>query len=118
MATWPGLVLSATLLALPTTISYAGPCASDIDRLQARVDAVLTRKAAAGPTAPESPAALMSRQPTPGSIAAAEAAIGDLSPAAAETITQGMTRARAADAAGDATACARALAEVGRAIGR
>lgn len=96
--------------------SLAGPCATAIDAMQAQVDAALEARAAAGPTARESEGALMHRQPTPGSIAAAEARLGDISPQAMEAIAASMARARRADAAGDAKACERALAEVKAAI--
>jgi hypothetical protein len=69
-----------------------------------------------GPTARESVAATDHRQPTPDSIAAAEAKLGDLSPRTVEAIESGMTRARKADAEGNKTACEAALAEVQRAI--
>ena len=84
--------------------------------MQARVDAALDAKAASGPAARESAGALMDRQPTPGSIAAAEERLGDLSAQTTEVVAQGLVRARAADSAGDKNACEQALAEVQRAI--
>src|ERR1700680_3795289 len=66
------LVLSALALAMSPVAGYAGPCSHDIDLMQSRVDARLEAKAAAGPSARESSEATMHRQPTPGSIAAAE----------------------------------------------
>ncbi len=110
--------LTAAMLAIAMVPGHAGPCAQEIDRVQARVDARLAARAAAGPAAPESAGALLHRQPTPDSLARAEAAIGDLTPAAAEAIAQGMARARTADAAGDAGACEQALSEVRRAVAR
>jgi len=111
------LMLSAAAVFASAAAGYAGPCSKDIDRMQARVDAKLEAKAAAGPVGRESGAALMHRQPTPGSIAAAESELGDVSPQTAETIAAAMTRAREADRAGDGRACERALADVERAIG-
>jgi hypothetical protein len=85
--------------------------------MQARIDAKMGQKAAAGPAARESTAATTHRQPTPGSIAAAEEKLGEVSAQTAEAIARDMARARAADSAGDNSACERALADVQRAIG-
>ncbi|ALK08276.1 hypothetical protein [Blastochloris viridis] len=94
----------------------AGPCSKAIDRMQTHVDAALAAHAAAGPVGDEGNRALMHRQPTPDSIAAAEVNLGDISPEAMDTIVVGMERARQADAVGDAGACEQALGEVRRAI--
>jgi hypothetical protein len=85
--------------------------------MQARFDAKLESAAKKGPTGRETNAATDHRQPTPDSIAAAEAKLGDLSPRTVEVIEGGMARARKADLAGDKGACEQALAEVQRAIG-
>jgi hypothetical protein len=111
------LVLSAAAFLTSMTSVYAGPCAQEIDRLQARVDAKLEAAAHVGPSAPESSGALLHRQPTPGSIATAESRLGEMSSATRAAITAGMARAREADRAGDASACEQALADVRRAIG-
>ena len=84
---------------------------NDIDSMQARIDAKLERKASTGPAAPESTDATMHRQLTPGSIAAAEERLGEMSPLKAAAVARAMTRAREADSAGDKSACERALAE-------
>jgi len=68
--------LAAMAIALSTMTSLAGPCLLDIDRMQVRVDAMIAATAATGPFARESTAATMNRQPTPGSIAAAEERLG------------------------------------------
>ena len=94
----------------------AGPCANAIDRTQAQIDAVLNAHAAAGPVGNEGTRALMHRQPTPGSIGAAEVSLGDITPEAMDAIVVGMARARQADTIGDAGACERALGDVRRAI--
>src|SRR5258708_13134263 len=73
------LVLSVSALVTSTVAGYAGPCSHDIDLMQSKVDAKLEAKAAAGPSARESGAATMHRQPTPGSIAAAESKLGEVS---------------------------------------
>ena len=111
------ILLGAVALAAPLSPSYAGPCSHDIDLMQARVDARLEAKAAAGPSARESTAATTRRQPTPESIAAAEERLGDVSPQKVEAVGAAMARARAADAAGDKSACEQALADVQRALG-
>jgi hypothetical protein len=116
MINLPSLVIAAMLVA-STSAAYAGPCAQEIDRMQARFDAKLEAAARKGPTARETTAATDHRQPTPDSIAAAEARIGDISPRTVEVIEAGMARARKADLAGDRGACEQALADVGRAIG-
>jgi hypothetical protein len=107
---------SLVALAASTVASYAGPCATRIDNMQARIDAALEAKAAAGPTAKEGGFAGMSDQPTPRSMAAAEVRMGELSPHAAAVVKQAMAQARAADAAGNETACKRALARVRRVL--
>lgn len=85
--------------------------------MQPRVDAKLEAMAGTGPSAAESAAALRHRQPTPGSIAAAESRLDDPSSSTAAALRAAMLRAREADRAGDADACEQALAEVRRAIG-
>jgi hypothetical protein len=85
--------------------------------MQAQVDARLQAKAAAGPAARESTAATMDRQPTPGSIAAAEARLGEVSPQTIKAVAAAMARAREADRAGDKSAWEQARADVQRAIG-
>jgi hypothetical protein len=111
------LAVLAAVLAASAGAAYAGPCAQEIDRMQARFDAKLETAARKGPTARETNAATDHREPTPDSIAAAESRIGDISPRTVEVIEAGMARARKADLAGDKGACEQALAEVGRAIG-
>jgi hypothetical protein len=86
-----------------------------IDRLQSGVDALIAAAAVAGPAGRESTAAMTHRQPTPSSIAAAEARLNE--GARAERARAAMARARAADRAGDTSACQRALADVQREIG-
>ena len=111
------VALNAVVLVASMSTGHAGPCAPDIDRMQARIDAKLGARAAAGATAREGTAATLHRQPTPGSIAAAEERLGELSAQTAEAIARAMARARAADSAGDKNACERALADAQRAIG-
>jgi hypothetical protein len=111
------LVISPFALAFLALPCQAGPCSKDIERIQVLVDARLNAIAAAGPAAEQSTAAQLHRQPTPGSMAEAEQKLGELSPSAIEKVKAAMTRARNADAAGDADGCNRALAEIQSKIG-
>jgi hypothetical protein len=110
-------VFGAIALAASMSVSYAGPCSDKIDQMQARIDAKLEAKAAAGPTAREGTRAGMSDQPTPRSMAAAEERLGEISHQKVEAVRQAMLDARAADSAGDKTACEQALANVQSTIG-
>ena len=112
------IIMNAAVLAASISTSYAGPCSPEIDRTQVRIDAKLNARAAAGPIARESTAATTHRQPTPGSIAAAEERLGEVSAEKIAAVTQAMKRARAADSAGDKSACEQALLEVQRTIGQ
>jgi hypothetical protein len=111
-------LFGAMSFVLSTSASHAGPCADQIDAMQARIDSALEAKAAAGPTGKEGVPAGMSVQPTPRSIAAAEEKLGDVSAQTVAVVGEGMARARAADAAGDASACEKALADVQRVVGQ
>jgi len=111
------VVACAAVLAASMSASYAGPCSHEIDRVQVAIDARLNANAAAGPAARESTAATEHRQPTPSSIAAAEAGLGEVSPQKLEAISAAMARAREADGAGNQSACEQALADVRRALG-
>jgi hypothetical protein len=106
--------LAVAALALSIVTSDAGPCSLEIDRMQARVDSMIAAAASTGPSARESTAATMHRQPTPGSIAAAEGGLGE--GARAQRALAAIAQARAADGAGDNTACHRALEDVQSAI--
>jgi hypothetical protein len=103
--------LSCILLTLSMQTGHAGPCDAQIKDMQSRIDNLLWSAAGNGPSAAESQAALMHRQPTQHSVAAAEQALGDISAETIERLGQGMSRARAADAAGDEKACGAGLAE-------
>jgi hypothetical protein len=116
MTVRPMLVLTVAALTISTIAGYAGVCSQDIDRMQARVDAKLQALAAAGPVARESAEALIHRQPTPGSIAAAENRLGEISSSALEALWAAMARAREADRAGDKAACEQALSDAQRTI--
>jgi hypothetical protein len=109
-------VLSAAAFVASISSGQAGPCTQEIDATQVRIDAKMGARAAGGPSERESAGALLHRQPTPGSIAAAEERLGEVSAQTVEVVTRAMERARAADSAGDKSACEQALAEVQRAI--
>jgi hypothetical protein len=91
--------IGAAALALSVVPSHAGPCSNEIDRLQARIDAVIAAAAAAGPAGRESSAATLHRQPTPDSIAAAEEKLGE--GARGERALAALAQARAEDRAGN-----------------
>ena len=116
------MALSVATFAAAMTASgsaaEAGPCAKQIDQMQARIDARLAAGAAKGPTARETVGAKTGRQPTPRSIAKAEEKLGELPPETVASIKQDMARARAADKAGDKSACDQALAAAQREMGR
>ena len=109
-------VACAAALAASTSASYAGPCSQQITRVQVQIDAKLNARAEPGPIAPESPAAKLHRQPTPGSVADAEAKLGDTSAQRVKAVEAAMAEARKADGVGDLSACERALADAQRAL--
>jgi hypothetical protein len=110
--------VAAVSLAASIASAHAGPCSSEIDRLQARIDAQLGARAATTPSQKESTDALLHRQPTPKSVGEAEQRLGEMSAATMQTIERAMARAREADAAGNKGACEEALADAQRAIAR
>jgi hypothetical protein len=111
------LVLSAAAVALSAQPSLANPCSQDIDRAWVEVNAKIQARVAAGRSASQSTTALLYRQPTPSSIAAAEEALVDIW-LPMETAVAALARAREADRANDGIACEGALAEVRRVIDR
>jgi hypothetical protein len=112
------LALSSAAITASISASWAGGCSVEIDAMVGRINAVLEASAGAGSTAKEQ-AVVAGRhvQPTPRSMAAAEAKLGEISPETLELVMQAMARARAADSVGDNVACKEALGEVQRAIG-
>lgn len=91
--------------------AMSGPCAPNIYAAQIAFDARLKAAAAKGPDATQSTEAKLHRQPTPTSLAQAEAKLGDISDDEAQAFGADMRRARAADAAGDLDLCKSALKE-------
>ncbi|MBO1909436.1 hypothetical protein J4G37_31990 [Microvirga sp. 3-52] len=100
---------------LTATAVKAGPCTAQIDNLQAEIDAQIDRAAGIGPMGRESVAADDHHQPTPDSIARAEASLGN--GRSYERALEVLSQARAADQAGDAASCARAVGIVRETIG-
>jgi hypothetical protein len=78
------LMALATALAALKATAYAGSCADEIVRMEARINAKLGTVARTGPSAAQSREAGMHRQPTPSSIAGAESRLGELSPGTLE----------------------------------
>jgi hypothetical protein len=109
MAVRHALALGATALALLSGPALAGPCAERLYRDDLALGRKLNAAAARGRTAVETTGALLHHQPTPSSVAQAEAAVGDLSEAEAKAATEAMEEARKADVAGDKEACEKAL---------
>jgi hypothetical protein len=101
-------------LVLSDAPAHAGPCTDRIYQTDLAVAKLLDVAAAQGRTAAESTFATMHRQPTPGTVASAEAKVGDLSPADFEAITKDMDEARNADDADDRAGCEKALGAVDR----
>jgi hypothetical protein len=110
-------ILGATIVVAFFSTCHAGSCLRDLSRTRDLVDRYLEAKAVVSPWAVETVGALVHRQPTPASVAAAEEKLGTLDPRMFQTIADAMRRARAADRAGDIDACEQALSEVQLAIG-
>jgi hypothetical protein len=109
---------SAMALVLFATAAHAGPCTDRIYQTDLAVSKLLDVAAAQGRPAAESTFATMHRQPTPSTVASAEAKAGDLSLADFEAITKDMDEARNADDAGDRAGCEKALDTVDRMLHR
>jgi hypothetical protein len=106
-----------TLFCALLSPAYAGPCSDDIARTEGQVSTWLDALAMTGPDAPQDATAFGKHlQPSPRSIATAEEKLHELSQQRIDAVRQAMERARAADAAGDKSACEQALADVGREI--
>jgi len=111
------LVITAVAVALSTQPGRASACSQNIDRAWAQVNAKIQARSAAGRSVPQSTTALLHRQPTQSSVAAAEKTLVDVW-LPMETAVAALSRAREADRANDRIACEEALAEVQRVIGR
>jgi hypothetical protein len=96
-------------------MAYAGPCSDKIVQMQSRVDAAVEQTAAAGATGREG-TSRTHVQPTPRSIAEAEAKLGEVPAQQFDAVREAMVRARAADSAGDKDACEQALVDAQHAL--
>ena len=103
-------------LAASMSAAYAGPCSPEVTQIQNLIDGKIHAKVGAA-TAPESTAAKTHHQPTPSSIAAAEAEHGQLSPEEFTAVNAAMAQALKADGAGDRSACEQALADAKQLLG-
>lgn len=103
--------LAAAVLALLAGPAAAGPCAGEIHTFELELNARLDAAAARGKGAPQTTAAQLHRQPTPDSLAAAEASAGDISEQDLASIRKFMVDARKADDSGNLAACRKAIAE-------
>jgi hypothetical protein len=111
------LVLCIAAITLSTSPGNAGPCTRDIDREWVEVGAKIQARIGAGRSNIQGTVGLLHRQPTPGSVAAAEGKVGDIwVPLEAAVIA--LARAREADHANDAGTCKEALTAAQRAFVR
>ena len=106
----------AAALVASMSVAYAGPCSPEITQVQDLIDARIHAKAGAA-NLPESTAAKTHHQPTPSSIAAAEAELGQMSLQEFTAVETAIARALEADSARDRSACAQALADVKSLLG-
>ena len=84
------LILNVAALVVSISSSYAGPCPPEMERMRASIDARL----AAWPSAPQSVAAMMHRQPTQASVAAAEERLARAAAQRIVALPHGTKRAR------------------------
>ena len=113
----PSLMIIASALSLSALPCYAsGPCSDDIARMRSKIDARLGSIAAAAPSVVVSSDAKIHRQPSTASLVKNLTERGLLSSSTAEQVKGAMSRARAANAAGDKIACEQALADAERAF--
>ena len=98
--------LVCTVLALAATNALAGPCTSDIADFEAAIRSSQGNPLA-GLTAPQSVGADLSHQPTPASVAQAQARLK-------KSFAATMARAKRYDAQGNRLGCTRELAKAKR----
>jgi hypothetical protein len=111
------IAASAAALAVLSVPAYAGPCENEIYQTDLALGKRLNATAAGGQYGTESSFATMHRQPTPATVAGAEAKLGEMPAADVERIETFMDEARKADAANDKAACEKALAEARKILG-
>ena len=98
--------LVCAVLGLTATNAWAGPCTSDIAGFEAAIRSSQGNPLA-GLTAPQSVGADLSHQPTPASVAQAEARLK-------KRFSAAMARAKRYDAQGNRLGCTRELAKAKR----
>jgi hypothetical protein len=108
------IVITTAIVLLPLP-SSASPCTPEIDRGWAPVDLKIQARIGAGRSVPQSSIALLHRQPTPNSMAAAQDLLNDVW-LPIEAAVSALSRARQADRDNDERTCRQALVEVQRAI--
>jgi hypothetical protein len=108
------IVITTAMVLLPLP-SAATPCTPEIDRGWAQVNLKIQARIGAGRSVPQSSIALLHRQPTPYSVAAAQDLLNDVW-LPIEAAVSALSRARHADRDNDERACRQALIEVQRAI--
>jgi hypothetical protein len=111
------LALCVAATTLSTSPGKAGPCTREIDREWVEVGAKIQARIGAGRSYIQGTVGLLHRQPTPGSVAAAEGKIGEMW-IPLETAVIALARAREADHANDAGTCKEALIAAQRAFVR
>ncbi len=106
-----GLLLISVGMATP---ALADTCRGEIDQVQAQVDAALAQHAETAPFAPESSFATLGHQPTPASVARAEASLHSW--AGGDEAVAALDRAREAYASGNTGQCFAELRATRRAL--
>src|SRR5262245_19723773 len=86
------ILACAVALAASVSVTYAGPCTSEITQVRDVISARIHEKARTA-TAPEGTAATMHRQPTQRSIGAVEMETGQTSPGLFNEVHAGMVLA-------------------------
>jgi hypothetical protein len=109
-------VIGAAALVLSVLPGRAGPCSEEIERMQAELDARIETIIDIARFVREARRAFGLPVPTPGRPATAESPHGDGSWMGRAVAS--MARAREANRSGDGVACAKALADMQRAVGR
>ena len=100
------------ILFLTISPSEAGPCQDSIDRTQARIDAIIAKRAGQSAWRPESIDAMRGYQPTPRSIAAAEGGGSRV-----QRALDALDRARAANASDNVALCNAEVNKARRVVG-
>ncbi len=117
MTTRAILALAAIICAFCPAPSRAGACANDLYQAEVAINRELDAIAARGKAAAESTFATSHHQPTPATVAGAEAQVGDVSDSQVQAVRTFMLEARAADDRGDTNGCEAALVKAKKVLG-